>query len=102
MSSASTPRALHGWSRTFDAIVTDVPYGRSASLAGDDARSLYGRFLRSAASVLRPGGRAVVMAPKGALALPGPGLRLLASFDEYVHGSLTRTVSVLARASSGA
>jgi tRNA (guanine10-N2)-dimethyltransferase len=93
---------LQSWGRAFDAIVTDVPYGRSASLGGADARSLYDGFLRSAVSVLRPGGRAVVMAPKGSLPLPVPGLRLLASFDEYVHGSLTRTISVLARASSGA
>jgi tRNA (guanine10-N2)-dimethyltransferase len=92
--------ALHTWGRTFDAIVTDVPYGRSASLAGAEQQTLYAGFLRSAASVLRPGGRAVVMAPKEALPLPAPGLRLLASFDEYVHGSLTRTISVLAHPSS--
>jgi tRNA (guanine10-N2)-dimethyltransferase len=88
---------LDEWGRSFDAIVTDVPYGRSASLHGLSHRTLYGGFLEAAASALRPGGRVVVMAPKDALPLPVRGLRLLASFDEYVHGSLTRTVSVLAR-----
>jgi putative methyltransferase (TIGR01177 family) len=88
---------LGDWRRSFDAIVTDVPYGRSASLHGVAQQSLYRDFLHGASSVLRPGGRAVVMAPKDSLPLPVPGLRLLSSFDEYVHGSLTRTVSVFAR-----
>jgi putative methyltransferase (TIGR01177 family) len=94
-------RESAAWGRVFDAIVTDVPYGRSASLHGASPQELYGQFLLEAGAILAPRGRAVVVSPKGALPMPVPGLRLLASFDEYVHGTLTRTVSVFGRGESG-
>ena len=79
----------------FDAIVTDLPYGHSASIKGVDRDALYRAFLDVAASILVLGGRAVLMLPAGALPPSPADLTLEASFLEFVHGSLTRQVVVL-------
>jgi len=79
----------------FDAIVSDLPYGRSASIKGVDRGELYSTFLDAAAHVLKPGARAVLMLPEGALPPPPPDLVPLARFLEVVHGSLTREVVIL-------
>lgn len=79
----------------FDAIVSDLPYGHSASVRGVDRDELYRTFIDAATRVLVPGGRAVLMLPHGALPPPPTVLILVASFLEFVHGSLTREVVVL-------
>ncbi len=78
----------------FDAIVSDLPYGRSASIKGVDRGELYSTFLDAAAHVLKPSARAVLMLPEGALPPPPPDLVPLARFLEVVHGSLTREVVI--------
>jgi putative methyltransferase (TIGR01177 family) len=79
----------------FDAIVADLPYGRSASIKGVDRDELYGTFLDTAARILAPSARAVLMAPEGTLSIVPPGLAVRGRHIEYVHGSLTREVTVL-------
>jgi tRNA (guanine10-N2)-dimethyltransferase len=79
----------------FDAIVSDLPYGRTASVKGVDRDVLYREFLDATARVLLPGGRAVVMLPEGALPPLLPGIAVQATFAEVVHASLTREIVVL-------
>ncbi|HET7768787.1 MAG TPA: hypothetical protein VFN74_08410 [Chloroflexota bacterium] len=79
----------------FDGIVADLPYGRSASIKGVDRDELYRAFLETAARILAPGGRVVLMAPEGTLPAEPRGLRVRSRHTEYVHGSLTREVTVL-------
>jgi tRNA (guanine10-N2)-dimethyltransferase len=78
----------------FDAIVSDLPYGRAAAVRGAARDELYRGFLDVTAEILRPGGRAVLMAAEGTLPAPPPRLRLVRRFPEIVHGSLTREVVV--------
>lgn len=91
-------RDARAWSSTgcrFDAIVSDLPYGRSASTKGSDRDDLYRSFLEVAAEVLTPGGRAVLIVAEGSLPAPPPALDVVARFLEVVHKSLTREVVVL-------
>ena len=81
----------------FDAIVSDLPYGRSASIKGVDRGVLYAGFLETAGHILNPGGRAVLMAPKGSLPIAPATLRVTGRHEEYVHGGLTREITVLQR-----
>ncbi len=92
-------RHLERWGMGVDAIVTDLPYGRSATLR-QEARRLYAEFLASAARVLRPGGHVVVMHPKDDLPEPPRSLRTVRRLEEAVHDSLTREVHVMVSAPS--
>jgi putative methyltransferase (TIGR01177 family) len=91
-------RAWGDASLRFDAIVADLPYGRSASIKGVDRDELYATFLETAARLLKPGARAVLMAPEGTLPASPSGLDVRGRYSEYVHGSLTREVTVLEKA----
>lgn len=91
------------WAETtqrFDAIVSDLPYGRSASIKGVDRGVLYAGFLGTAGRILTPGGRAVLMAPLGALPIAPAPLRVIDRFEEYVHDGLTREVTIVQRTHS--
>lgn len=88
-------RSWSGSGLRFDAIVSDLPYGRSASIKGAVRGDLYRSFLDVAAEILRPGGRAVLMAAEGTIPIPPACLEAVARFSEVVHGSLTREVVVL-------
>lgn len=46
-----------------DAIVTDPPYGRSATTEGEGIDALYERFFLAAREALRPGGRVALAVP---------------------------------------
>jgi putative methyltransferase (TIGR01177 family) len=88
---------LAEWRITFDGLVTDLPYGHSASLFGASAVELSAGVLRSAALVLPRGRVAVVMAPAGLVRPPGDLFLTLERHLEHVHSSLTREISVLVR-----
>ncbi len=92
---------LHGDARdlpledsSVDAIVTDLPYGRSSKVVGR-LRELYLSSFREMYRVLKRGRRAVVVCDKD---ISGPlsaaGFKLIRSFKWYVHSSLTRRVFV--------
>jgi tRNA G10 N-methylase Trm11 len=66
----------------FDAIVSHLPYGRSASIKGVDRDVLYAEFLETAACVLSSGGRAVLMAPRGVLPTAPRSLEVIDRFEE--------------------
>jgi putative methyltransferase (TIGR01177 family) len=90
-------RRLDAWGLTFDAMVSDLPYGLSASLAGVGIRELYRDVLGAAALVLPRGRVAVLAAPEGLLPdVPEHFLRLERHLED-VHASLRREITVLCR-----
>lgn len=73
-----------------DAIVTDLPYGRS-TVTGGDMEALYRQAFQRFAHWLPPGKRAVVGVPQQRLAAHGePFFDLMEVHPLYVHRSLTR------------
>lgn len=81
-----------------DAIVTDPPYGRSATTAREGTEKLYARFFAAAAAALKPGGRVSGAFPsRAAVEAPRAGLALEEAHDVRVHASLTRTFAVWRR-----
>jgi tRNA (guanine10-N2)-dimethyltransferase len=90
-------RDLGAWKSSFDALVTDVPYGRSASTHGVDSADLYDAFLRSASSVMVRGGRMVVITRAGTLPQLPPSMRALRQILMPSHESMTRSIDVIER-----
>jgi tRNA (guanine10-N2)-dimethyltransferase len=90
-------RRLDAWGMTFDAIVTDLPYGLSASLAGIRMVELYREVLQAAALVLPRGRVGVFVAPVGMLPAAPDHFMVLERHLELVHESLTREITVLCR-----
>lgn len=81
-----------------DAVVMDLPYGRSASTGKERLVTLYERAFESAARLVKPGGRVVAGCPSpGLAAAAGPRLRQSALFRVRVHRSLTRHFFVFSR-----
>lgn len=74
-----------------DAIVTDLPYGKAASLHGAEKEKLYGIALEKFAELVKPGGFCAVVADR---ALESKRMKLAESHKIRVHGSLTRQVHV--------
>lgn len=89
-------REVERWGRPFDAVVSDLPYGRTASVHGAPLAKLYDDILGGLRRVLPPGRRAVLMTAAGALPA-APGFETVATFDRVVHDELTRRISVLER-----
>ena len=83
---------------SIDRVVTDPPYGRSASTTGLDIRTLYERFLHALPELLPRGKMACVAAPSW-LGLAGlardAGLRPLETFSVFIHSGLARELVVL-------
>jgi len=81
-----------------DAVVSDLPYGRSAYAGKETLDSLYERALEGMAQCVRPGGFVVAGVPTEAAARRAPsGLEPVALFKVPVHRSLTRHFAVLRR-----
>jgi tRNA (guanine10-N2)-dimethyltransferase len=72
-----------------DAIATDPPYGRSASLWKEGKSSLYARAMDAFVETVRPGGRVGVVFP-GPLDHPRDDLVMTESHIQRVHRSLSR------------
>jgi tRNA (guanine10-N2)-dimethyltransferase len=72
-----------------DAVATDPPYGRSASLWKEGKSSLYARAMDAFAETVRTGGRIGVVFP-GPLDHPREELILTESHVQRVHRSLSR------------
>ena len=81
-----------------DRIITDPPYGRSASTTGLDVRDLYERFLYVLPELLPKRKTACLAAPSW-LGLSeiasNAGLRPLEAFSVFVHSGLARELVVL-------
>lgn len=81
-----------------DAVIMDLPYGRSASTGRESLASLYARALSGAARIAPPGARVVAGLPNDAALreIPMP-LVLEDLYKVPVHRSLTRHFAVLRR-----
>lgn len=77
----------------FDAIITDMPYGR-ASKRDKKVKHLYTKFFLELRRVLKPNKKAVIMNNCMAIDLPS-GLKIDQHYSIYVHKSLTRHIFVL-------
>jgi tRNA (guanine10-N2)-dimethyltransferase len=90
---ADFPKALGG---PFDSVVTDPPYGRSTSTAGEALPAILEKLYTAASRALPPGGRLVVCLPD-ADSVPdeATGLSLESIHPLRVHRSLTRHITVL-------
>jgi len=81
-------------------IVTDPPYGTSATTLGMETRELFGNFLSNAGDAVEKG-RLVCLAAPRTLGVQEvgerSGLKHLESHFIYIHHSLTREVAVFRR-----
>jgi tRNA (guanine10-N2)-dimethyltransferase len=81
---------------SFDAVLTDPPYGRASSTGGEGAAAVVDRVLPRWAARVRPGGRLVVVV-SAPIRDPGAGWTSIASVPVRVHRSLTREFRVYER-----
>ncbi len=83
-----------------DCIVTDPPYGRSASTLGTSTRRIVEDFLAAVGDML-PRGRRICMASPKSIRIDEAGeeagFEHIESHFVYVHGSLTREIVVFER-----
>jgi len=78
-----------------DAVVTDLPYGKSTTTKGEDIRELYERAFRNIADVLKKHGRAVIgLSNKDMIGLGKSYLSLIDVHEWRAHRSLTRYFAV--------
>ena len=74
-----------------DAIVTDLPYGKSTTTRGESIKGLYGRAFENIAKVLKKNGIAVVgLSNKEIIPIGDRYFSLLKKYEYRVHRSLTR------------
>lgn len=81
-----------------DAIVTDLPYGRSSYVnRRGNMEEFYSSFLSSAVGLLKPGKHLVAVFPN-TVNVPEPiGFKIRETYNVYVHKSLTRQIVVYRR-----
>lgn len=81
---------------TVDAIVTDPPYGRSAAIKAESLHHLYSGSFSEMYRVLKKGKLAVVVSEMQVTEFAEEaGFSVLDIFSQRIHGSLTRTFTVL-------
>lgn len=88
--------------RKVDCVVTDPPYGRSATTLGWTTREIIKRTFDELAGVMDEGGRVCLAVPKTMKVSgvgEGFGFRHVESHFLYVHRSLTREIAVFERES---
>jgi tRNA (guanine10-N2)-dimethyltransferase len=88
--------------KRIDAIVSDLPYGRSTTLAGRKLQELITKFVAQAESALGPGRFMVLCINDGRLvelAIRGTQFKVMERFERRVHKSLTRHFFVMKKSS---
>lgn len=80
---------------SFDAVVTDPPYGRSSFRNREELSVLYSRALGKIFDVLVEGGMAGMVVPDASLLPEIPGLERLLHLKSKVHRSLVRNYIVM-------
>jgi len=79
-----------------DAIVTDMPYGRSSFTTEKDLRKFYNEFISVAGNLLQKGRYLVIVMPDKFTPEP-ENFSVVDEFSLYVHKSLTRKILVMKR-----
>jgi len=85
--------ALQSEYRGVDAIVSDLPYGRSSYLTERNLDLFYRSFLDKAANQVKQKGYVVCVLPQK-IEYMKEGLKLVDRFELYIHKSLTREIYV--------
>jgi len=81
-----------------DAVVTDLPYGKSTTTKGEDIKQLYERTFENISYLLKKNCRAVIGLPyKDMIPIGERYLSLLETHECRVHRSLTRYFAVYKR-----
>ena len=81
-----------------DAIVTDPPYGRSASIKAASIEKLYADSFKEMYRILKPGKKAVVVSEMDVESFASDaGFSIKAVYKQRVHRSLTRTMTVFTK-----
>lgn len=88
-------RSLPFPSASFDAVVTDLPYGQSSSIRAESLDSLYQHALEEITRVLKPRRRAVLVTHRDIWDLAACFLEIVGCYSQRVHKSLTRHILVL-------
>jgi len=84
--------------QSFDAVVTDFPYGQSVSIRKTDTMdNLYAGALEEIRRVIKPCRRAVVVTHRDISGIAGQHMTILQRHEQRVHKSLTRHILVLSR-----
>lgn len=84
--------------RLYDAIITDLPYGKNSRLSQKNLSRLYGDSFRKCHEILRPSGKCViVVSDLKLLEQSEPFFSVEKVFKYRVHRSLTRYFTVLVR-----
>jgi tRNA (guanine10-N2)-dimethyltransferase len=74
-----------------DAIVTDMPYGKSTTIKGEKMDQLYNRAFRSMSDLLKENGRAVIgLSNKDFISIGDKYLKQIEKHELMVHKSLNR------------
>ncbi|MBI3840850.1 MAG: RsmD family RNA methyltransferase [Thaumarchaeota archaeon] len=83
--------------RGFDAVATDLPYGRVSSTRGFGADSVAERFTGALGRLMKREGRAVVMHSQANKVESRGDMLVEEEHHLYVHRLLTRTITILRR-----
>ena len=77
--------------RSVDAIVTDMPYGKSTTTKGEKMEELYKRAFQSMSKILKKGGKSVVgISNKNFISLGEKCFSVIKKYEFKVHRSLIR------------
>jgi tRNA (guanine10-N2)-dimethyltransferase len=82
---------------SFDAVVTDLPYGQSVIIIADNLEHLYTDALMEIRRVLKPGKRAVIVTHRDIRPVAECIMNVEAFYAQRVHKSLTRRILVLVK-----
>lgn len=82
---------------SFDAVVTDLPYGQSVIIIADNLEHLYTDALTEIRRVLKPGKRAVIVTHRDIRPIAEGIMNVEAFYAQRVHKSLTRRILVLVK-----
>jgi len=81
-----------------EAIVSDMPYGKSSYTGREPLEQLYSRSFAKFYEMLKPGGRAVICTNNpGLLMQPDTGLSLISLHSLYVNKSMRRWIGVFTK-----
>lgn len=80
---------------TFDAVVTDLPYGQSVRIRASNMHRLYRESLEEIRRVLAPGRRAVVVTHTDIKDIAQDHFAYVDLYEQRVHKSLTRRIMVI-------